>query len=168
MQEKHMRLLLCVVGCCFLLPGCAADGGTADPRKGGLFSYNPKAYERRIQEREARLNASSEEARAAQNEQTRLEATVAAQERRKAEARNAMDAMSAELAKTRRALDAVKARDSRAQASLDEMRRRHTELSGRLGSLEREPDRPDAQAERQRLDAEIQRLKREAEALGSL
>ena len=163
-----MRLLLFIVGCCVLLPGCAADGGTTDPRKGGLFSYNPKAYERRAQEREARLNANSEEARAAQDEQTSLEATVAAQERRKVEARKKMDAMSAELAKTRRALDAVKARDSRAQASLDEMRRRHTELSGQLGSLEREPERPGAQAERERLGAEIQRLKREAEALGAL
>ena len=163
-----MRLLLCIVGCCILLTGCAADGGTADPRTGGLFSYNPKAYERRIQEREARLNASSEEAGAARDEQTRLEATVAAQERRKAEAREKTDAMSEELAKTRRALDAVKARDSRAQASLDEMRRRHADLSGQLGRLAREPERPGAPAERERLDVEIRRLKREAEALGSL
>jgi chromosome segregation ATPase len=163
-----MHLLLCIVGCCALLSGCAAGGGTAAPRKGGLFSYNPKAYERRIQEREARLNASSEEARAAQDEQTRMEATVAEQERKNVDARKKMDTMSAELAKTRRALDAVKARDSRTQASLDAMRRRHMELSGQFGRLEREPERPGKQAERERLDAEIQRLKREAEALGAL
>ena len=167
-MEMPVRLLLCVVGCCVLLSGCAADGGTTDPRKGGLFSYNPKAYERRIQDREARLNTSSEEARAAQDEQTRLEASVAAQERRNAEARKKTDTMNAELAKTRRVLDAVKTRDARMQASLDEMRHRHAELSGQLGGLAREPDRPGAQAERERLDAEIQRLKREAEALGAL
>ena len=164
----RLRLLLCILGSCALLHACATGGATTDPRKGGLFSYNPKAYESRIQEREERLNASSGEARAAQDEQTRLQASVAAQERRKAEARKKMDAMNAELAKTRRALDAVKTQDSRAQASLGEMRRRHMELSGRLGDLEKEPDRPDAQAERERLDAEIQRLKREAEALGAL
>jgi chromosome segregation ATPase len=151
-----------------LLLGCAADGGTDDPRRGGLFSYNPKAYERRIQEREARLSASSEEAGAAQDERTRLEASVAAQERRKAEVRKKTDAMNAELIETRRALDAVKTRDARVQASLAEMSRRHTELSGQLGDLARNPDRPGAQAERERLDAEIQRLKREAEALGAL
>jgi chromosome segregation ATPase len=156
------------MGCCVLLPGCAADGGTTDPRKGGLFSYNPKAYERRIQEREARLSASAEEAGAARDEQTRLEASVAAQERRKAEARKKIDAMNAELTKARSVLDAVKTQDARVQASLDAMRRRHTELSGQLGSLAGEPDRPGAQAERERLDAEIQRLKREAEALGAL
>ena len=76
--------------------------------------------------------------------------------------------MNAELAKTRRALDGVKTQDSHAQASLGELRRRHADLSGQLGRLEKEPDRPGAQAERERLDAEIQRLKREAEALGAL
>ena len=148
--------------------GCAAGSGTTDPRQGGLFSYNPKAYERRIQEREARLNANSEEAGAAQDEQTRLQASVAEKERRQAEARKKMDAMNAELGETRRALDAVKTRDARIQASLGDMRRRHAELSGRLGNLEKEPERPGVQAERERLDAEIQRLKRDAEALGSL
>jgi len=163
-----MRLPLCILGCWVLLSGCAADSGTTDPRKGGLFSYNPKAYERRVQEREAHLNASSEDARAAQDEQTQLQASVATQERRKTEAQQKINAMNAELAKTRRALDAVKTQDTHAQASLGELRRRHASLSGQLGRLEKEPDRPGAQAERERLDAEIQRLKREAEALGAL
>jgi len=162
------RLLPYILGCCVLLPGCAADGGTTDPRKGGLFSYNPKAYERRIEEREARLNVNAEEACSAQDEQAHLQASVAAQERRRAEALKKMDAMNAELAKARRALDAVKTQDSRVQASIGELRRRHAELSGQLGRLEKEADRPGAQAERERLDAEIRRLKREAEALGSL
>lgn len=162
----RMRFWACLLGCCIVLPACAA--GTNDPRGGGLFSYNPKAYERRIQEREARLNASAEEARSAQDEQTRLQASVVVQERRKAEARKKTDALHTELAKTRRALDAITARDSRVRTSLDEMRRRHAALSGQLGSLEKSPERPGAQAERELLDAEIQRLQREAEALGSL
>lgn len=37
-----------------VLAGCA--GGTTDPRKGGLFSYNPAAYEQRIAERENNLS----------------------------------------------------------------------------------------------------------------
>ena len=164
----RMLVLLCIWGCYALLSGCATSGGTTDPRQGGLFSYNPKAYERRIQEREARLSASSEEAGAAQDEQTRLQASVTAQEHRKAEARKKIDAMNAELTEARRVLDAVKTRDARVQASLGDMRRKHGELSWRLGSLEKEPERPGAQAERERLDAEIQRLKRDAEALGSL
>lgn len=36
-----------------LLNGCA--GGTTDPRQGGLFSYNPDAYEKRLADREREL-----------------------------------------------------------------------------------------------------------------
>ena len=163
-----VRFVLCIVGCCVLLPACAGGGGSSDPRQGGLFGYNPKAYERRIQEREARLNASSEEAKSAGEEQTRLQASVAEQERRKADARKRLDAMNEDLAKTGRVLNAVKTRDARAQASLVELRRRHEDLSRRHGALAKDADHPGAQAERERLDADIQRLKREAEALGSL
>ena len=163
-----MRLPLCILGCCALLSGCAADSGTADPRKGGLFSYNPKAYERRVQEREARLNANSEEAKAAKDEQAQLQASMATQERRKTDVQQKIHAMNVELAKTRRTLDAVKTQDSHTQAALGELRHRHADISGQLGRLEKEPDHPTAQAERERLDAEIQRLKREAEALGTL
>ena len=37
-----------------LLNGCA--GGTTDPRQGGLFSYNPDAYEKRLADREQNLS----------------------------------------------------------------------------------------------------------------
>ena len=164
----YMRLHVCILGCCVLLSGCAADSGTTDPRKGGLFSYNPKAYEHRIQEREAHLNVRAEEVKAAQDEQTHLQASVTTQERRKVEMQQKIKAMNAELAKTRRTLDAVKAQDSHVQASREALLIRHADLSGQLGRLEKEPDRPGTQSERERLDAEIQRLKREAEALGAL
>jgi len=39
----------------WVLSGCA--GQTTDPRQGGLFSYDPDAYEQRIAERKARLEA---------------------------------------------------------------------------------------------------------------
>jgi len=162
------RLVLCILGCFALLSGCAADGGASDPRQGGLFSYRPKEYERRIQEREARVKTDSEEAGSARDERTRLQASVEAQERRNAETRKRLNAMNEDLVKTRRVLDAAKTQDARAQASLEEMRRRHAALSGRLGRLEKEADPSDTRAERERLDADIQRLKREAEALGAL
>ena len=37
-----------------LLNGCA--GKTTDPRQGGLFSYNPDAYEKRLADREGELS----------------------------------------------------------------------------------------------------------------
>ena len=38
-----------------LLAGCA--GQTTDPRQGGLFSYDPDAYQQRIADREDHLGA---------------------------------------------------------------------------------------------------------------
>lgn len=43
-----------MVGAMFLA-GCA--GGTTDPRQGGLFSYDPAAYEQRLADRENNLDA---------------------------------------------------------------------------------------------------------------
>lgn len=38
-----------------LLNGCS--GKTTDPRQGGLFSYNPDAYEKRLADRERELSS---------------------------------------------------------------------------------------------------------------
>jgi hypothetical protein len=52
MKYEYVLTGTCAV---LLLSGCA--GTTTDPRKGGLFSYNPDAYEQRLAEREKRLEA---------------------------------------------------------------------------------------------------------------
>ncbi len=46
-----------VIGCMgiLLLAGCA--GQTTDPRKGGLFSYDPKAYDQRLADRRSYLSS---------------------------------------------------------------------------------------------------------------
>jgi len=48
-------VILAVVTGILFFSGCA--GQTTDPRKGGLFSYDPQAYERRLAERQAKLDA---------------------------------------------------------------------------------------------------------------
>ena len=49
MKKRSLLAFTCVV----LLSGCA--GHTTDPRKGGLFSYDPSAYDKRISDRQNRL-----------------------------------------------------------------------------------------------------------------
>lgn len=49
------RYILLVGTALLLLNGCA--GGTTDPRQGGLFSYNPDAYEKRLSDREQNLGS---------------------------------------------------------------------------------------------------------------
>ena len=53
-----------------LLNGCA--GGTTDPRKGGLFSYDPAAYEQRLAEREQKLSSIENDTAAQKHKSARL------------------------------------------------------------------------------------------------
>jgi len=53
-----------------LLNGCA--GGTTDPRQGGLFSYDPAAYEQRLNEREHQLSSIESDTAAQKRKSARL------------------------------------------------------------------------------------------------
>ena len=165
MRVVASQLVFGLLACCLLLAGCAS--GSADPRQGGLFGYNPKGHEQRIKEREARLASSGAETRAAQDESTRLEASLGAQERQKAEMQKKVKGMNARLAKTQQTLAAVKARDAATARELDSLKQRHEQLSGQLDKLAL-AEGPGAQAESERLGADIQKLAQEAEALGAV
>ncbi len=54
-----------------LLSGCA--GKTTDPREGGLFSYNPNAYEKRLSNRENKLHAIQRDTSIQRKKNKRLE-----------------------------------------------------------------------------------------------
>ena len=53
-----------------ILSGCA--GTTTDPRRGGLFSYNPKAYEQRLADRERELSAIEQDTAAQKRKSAQL------------------------------------------------------------------------------------------------
>ena len=55
-----------------LLSGCLG-ANTGDPRQGGLFGYNPKAYDQRIQDRESRYQEVKDENSWLQEESASLE-----------------------------------------------------------------------------------------------
>jgi len=60
-----------------LLNGCA--GGTTDPRKGGLFSYNPDAYEQRLADRENHLSSIENDTAAQKRKSARLKKDLASE-----------------------------------------------------------------------------------------
>ena len=60
-----------------LLNGCA--GGTTDPRKGGLFSYNPDAYEKRLSDRERHLTSIEDDTAAQTSRSARLKNDLASE-----------------------------------------------------------------------------------------
>jgi len=60
-----------------LLNGCA--GGTTDPRKGGLFSYDPDAYEKRLSDRERQLSAVESDTAAQKRKSTHLKKNLSSE-----------------------------------------------------------------------------------------
>ena len=60
-----------------LLNGCAS--GTTDPRKGGLFSYDPNAYEQRLADRERNLSSIEGDTAAQKQKSARLKRKLASE-----------------------------------------------------------------------------------------
>ncbi len=98
----YKKYCLPVVLCSFLLGGCGV--GTTDPSKGGFFSYNPSAYEERLQQREAHLATTEAQTRrsvthsaALEKEVGRKTLSVAQQERELRNMRARVSSMQARL-----------------------------------------------------------------------
>ena len=81
-------LLLLLSATMFLGEGCQT---TDNPREGGLFSYDPQAYDRRLEERRQRLDQAKQEQAAEQQRTSQLEAEAA-------DKRAQRDALAADLA----------------------------------------------------------------------
>src|SRR5262245_38625337 len=66
---QRMAIGLCIV----LAAGCAT---TDDPRQGGLFSYNPGAYEARLEQRRQNLSALQQNQQQEEEQARQLESDV--------------------------------------------------------------------------------------------
>lgn len=79
---KNVHLLL--AGIAFaLFNGCA--GGTTDPRKGGLFSYNPDAYEKRLSDRRSQLGSIESDTSAQKRKTADLQSELASEKSKMSE-----------------------------------------------------------------------------------
>ncbi len=70
MREKIFLILIIFS---IFVSGCAT---TTDPRNGGLFSYNPKAYEDRLADREDKISALGNEQNQEEQKSVQLEEDV--------------------------------------------------------------------------------------------
>lgn len=68
--------VLIMASVCLACMQCAT---TTDPREGGLFSYNPKAYEQRLQERQTRLKELEAQKEEEQRKQQELQGKLSSQ-----------------------------------------------------------------------------------------
>ena len=153
-------------GCALLLSGCF--GMTTDPSQGGLFAYNPEAYQARQQQQTATLNAMQ-----SYRQQTEVENQQLAQQK---------NALAAEVQQQEKQLRALKSDMKSLQNSIAEMKKGNEAQRQHAAALEKRQKGLQAEltaasgiantAQRAKLIQELQKelkaLEQEAEDLSSL
>lgn len=92
----------------FALFGCTASTET-DPRKGGLFSYNPNAYERRLEERRDELAKTEEDTAKARKKTEHLKSDKQARQAELESVSQQLSTLYADSEKLQRTLNQAKA-----------------------------------------------------------
>jgi chromosome segregation ATPase len=140
----------------FVLTGCAT---TTDPRQGGLFSYSPKAYEQRLEERRQTLRALDKNA----EELPRLEHE--AEERRQvlAEQKKQLIALETELTNVHQRVAMYQAQNQEKAAEKTRLERDIRQAEAQLRALKKDESVgsdgvEEKQANIQRLRADIEKL----------
>lgn len=90
------------------ISGCA--GQTTDPRQGGLFSYNPKAYEKRAQDKKDNVSKIEQSTQSAKEESSKLEANKSSQAKEKAALEAKLQELSSSIASLEKNVQESKAK----------------------------------------------------------
>ncbi len=158
---RYYTLPLCIIAP-LLLGGCAT---TSDPSKGGLFSYNPEAYEARRQEREARLAAIEEAQRAEAAQSSALEASKEQKstqlERQQAQLRS----LKAQVATMKKRLQQASPKNSEQQTALNTLQQRATKLQSDMQRADATQDVAARKAYLEKLQKEYHMLQQEIDVL---
>lgn len=143
-----------------LAVGCAT---TDDPRQGGLFGYNPTAYEARLHQRRQNLtglqqNQQQEEAQARQLESD-VQTRQAMLDSEQARLREIDD----ELARVQRNIDQYQARTNAQQAEKQRLGREFKRLQGKMAALKKNQQLAETEKHK-----EIESIKRDMNELSKL
>lgn len=157
---KTLATLLLPLALTATLCGCA--GQTTDPRQGGLFSYNPDAYEQRLRNRQEHLTAVEQATESEQMQAADLEDEQAALGQEKAALQRRLRKLSATTASLEKE---VRAKQTRTAAQNKERQRILAEL-GTIKASTRTVDAIDdpegKRLELERLKAKQDKLEKEA------
>ncbi|MCG5502029.1 hypothetical protein [Ectothiorhodospira lacustris] len=160
-----------------LLAGCATS---TDPREGGLLGgiqgLGSGAYDSRVQEREARLEALRRTQRELEGEQGDLEARKAEQTRQVAAERTRLDRLNADVAALDREMASLSAQHGRGDQRVRELQTRLTDLKQQMGQQQSALDAlegsglgdSDTDLRRRQLEQQRQALQKEYELLMQL
>jgi predicted nucleic acid-binding Zn-ribbon protein len=142
-----------------LLIGCAT---TTDPRQGGLFSYNPQAYEQRLEERRQTMAALDKN----RLEGERLEREVQAKRETLAEQKKLLSGLDAELADVHQRIATYQSQNHKQAAEKARLERDIRQKKTRLQALQKESS--DSPQEAEAKQAKIQQLRTDIEKLSQV
>ncbi len=149
-----------------LFSGCA--GLSTNPAEGGLFSYNPKAYEARQQERSNQVQQLQAErlqyekdAVKLQKERDRQSAAVSRQEKQLKAVKSELAALSSSITALKKGTD-----EQRSRALV--LEKEHHRLQRSLADADKETDVQARREKIRRLQSELKTLEQEAEVLSNL
>jgi hypothetical protein len=144
--------------------GCAT---TDNPREGGLFGYNPKAYERRIAERESALKTLQDDQAREQQETKQLEDSISRKQAEK-------DALDQQLARIDADIGKIAQQVQKTKVQTKVQEQKRTKLSAEIKALKVQRDNltqspaSDLTAQRaeiDKLERQLELRRQEAEAL---
>ena len=149
--------------------GACVSSTETDPRKGGLFGYNPQAYEKRIEERESKLATTEADTQEAKQESQKLEAIKQGKQTQHEALKTKLAALYSESGKLENQLKKAKAAD----VGQEQLLKRLQDEVGALRANTIKINNSDAsdaakQAQIELLQKRMDELLKEAEALSSL
>ena len=166
-----MKFLISIAGCLFILlslQACISSTET-DPRKGGLFGYNPKAYEQRIEERKATLATTEADTQEAGLATRQLETSKQEKLLSHEALKTKLTALYSESGKLQKQLELIKVNNAGQEQELKRLQGEVTALRSKTIKTNNS-NTSDAvkQTEIKRLQQHMDKLLEEAEALSAL
>jgi septal ring factor EnvC (AmiA/AmiB activator) len=161
-MKKGPSLFL-AAGLALLLTGCA--GQTTDPRQGGLFSYNPQAYEQRLQDRREHLTQVEQVNREAETESAALESERVSRQQEKAALERQVRKLSSSIVKMEKAIKAKRATTTAQQKKQQRILAELNTLKAASRKADNIEDPEEKRLELNRLQQRRDQLEKEAASL---
>ncbi len=166
-----MRSIISIAAALLMLAslGACVSSTETDPRKGGLFGYNPKAYEKRIEERKTKLSETEADTEKQKQQTQQLETSKQEKLTRHEVLKAKLATLYSESGKLESQLKTVKAANSRQEKELSRLKNEVAGLrSNTIKTNNSNASDADKQAKIKQLQQLMDELLEEAEALSAL
>ena len=167
-MKKICAILM--VGSFLFLLSCATTQTTTDPRKGGLFSYNRKAYEKRLDDRRAKKGDLESKQTIEQQKKEQLEGQVALKQSERNALRKKIASLDSDISKIEKQIASAKIQNDKQKHAQWKINMKLKALKKKLAAAKSSasPDTKAKKKEIERLEKELDRLLEEAEELSKL